>query len=96
MGKEISLIFKMVDCDYILVYRIMNIRDIEVSLFFSDFNILEIAYCVICDITEEPIIDKFKPVGPHPEFPAEIMDTPGYIGRLVHCFLFLLPVRVTL
>src|SRR5210317_1928125 len=51
--KYISLILKMIDGYDILIYRIINIRNIQVTIFFLNLHIFKVSYSIIGDITNK-------------------------------------------
>src|SRR5690606_23018450 len=63
MAKDISLIVEVIDGNYVLVNRIVDIWNIKRVFFVTYRDILKITYGIIGDITKKAIVDKFKAIG---------------------------------
>ena len=60
MAKYKGFVFEVIDGNDILINGIMNIRDMQVGIFFIDFDIFKIANSIIRNISKQSVIDEFE------------------------------------
>ena len=60
MAKNECFVFEVIDGNDILINGIMNIRDMQVGIFFIDFDIFKIANSIIRNISKQSVIDEFE------------------------------------
>src|SRR5690606_4028460 len=92
--ENISFVFEVIDGDDVLIYGIINIRDIQGFFFFRNLDILEIADTVVGNITEQALVDELKAVVFGFKGTGKIMYGQGYIGVLSYRGLCCSPVRI--
>ena len=60
MAENIGLVFEMVDSDYVLVYRIIHIRNGIAITFFGNSHFFEITNGIIRNVTKQTVVDEFE------------------------------------
>jgi len=70
----------MIDSDYVLVHGIIDIGYIYRAIFFIQLDILKVTNGIVGHITEEAIVDKFKPVLRGIKLLAKVVDYFSDVG----------------
>ena len=85
MAKNKCFVFEVIDGDDILINSIIDIRYLQIGIFFMDFDIFKIANSIIRNVAKQSVVDELEVVVFGLKLRGKFFDNYWNIGIFIDC-----------